>query len=263
MFVDQVKLQELVISNALTPKFFNRGYQWCETNSGFKWVHSSRYTNGDNILYNLNFNLKRYHEIRFDYSTLKRLSVQDWAQPAHFEFINSLTSLEHLEIYSVSYAGTLSLDRLRVLRIKYVSSFVGRLQINAPQLEVIACKFGFEHWNLSNPESVKQMHLSGDPRRSLEIRKFPNVERVRVDHLLLVSEKLLSLPKLQELRWVLDSYDQFDYFEIKGKFQCLFPLKKCPGQKAKLFCLGEDFDRIGMDFHRFYCRHRSLFTANF
>ena len=262
MFAEKLRIKELVVSNAFSPLHFDCGYDWHETNCGFKWVHTTRYQNQDSILYNFRW-LPRLLDGPLILSALKRLSLQCYVGYVELQFVNTLAHLEHLELYSVyAFKGaSLSLDRLKVLRIQFVLPIKEPgcgLQLNTPQLEIVAAKFGFENWKITNPSSVKQIQLSGPPG---SLRKYVNVEKVRVDHISLVDAELLSLPNLRELRWIYDSYGLYDYLKTKSKFESLIKLRKSGGRsKAKFFCLGEEFEKIRSFDHFLVGRHRIFFN---
>lgn len=267
-FVEKHFVEELVVANAFTRRYFDCGYDWRPTNCGFKWVHRRIYPNQDNILFNF-YQLSSLFtdKVPLNFSALKRLSLQSnvTSSTGDLAFINSLVSLEHLEVYSLYIYGedvTLSLDRLKVLRIKYVCPIGDqvrrKLQLNTPRLEVVACKFGFANWNFSNPSSVRQIQLSGLAGRCL--KRFSNVESIRVDHLSIITADLFELPKLKELHWIHDSYNRYNYLKTKAKFESLLELTRSYGSdKAKVFCLGQEMESISSSFDLFALSYRHLF----
>ena len=174
-----------------------------------KWSHPNR-----KIEVNERCHLKRFSRLLEMplLSNLKRLALGDESPPFDLNKLNGLDQLVHLQINVDRLENVhLNLPRLKVLAFRFQKVEHWSLSVDCPELNVLAYRGKYRTANLpdvKHPETIR--FLEAD---TTNLSPFQNVEcLVTREFEVICKDTLLSLPRLNELRYDVDINAHFGDF---------------------------------------------------
>ena len=230
------------------------------------WYHSNEPIDEQSVL--TDFNPTHFDRIPFSLTRLRRLAIRSDLDRFDLTILNELKRLRHLELSLVNLKEdqTLVLPALKVLNLLGVTQ--RRLRVESPNLEVLACWFGLGMISLSNPKTIRLLHLaygsSGDWR---VLRIFENVTVFITNHPNSLSKAIMEqLPRLKQLRLMKDQEPNLFNFKLTaGQIDQLFEQRRSlrSGPDPQIFfndTLLED-ERTFRD-RRFIVKHFNCFQVS-
>ena len=128
----------------------------------------------------------------------------------HFDILNSLVGLRHLELQTVWVVGeeVLSLPNLKVCFVGRIDA--GRFTLEAPKLKFFGTSSSLTHINICHPEVIEQLQIAHEEKGlerfwRLKVLKFDNLKLSWLVNVFqwfpLLEELVLTYPKVQIWQW--------------------------------------------------------------
>ena len=165
------------------------------------WYHSNKLVDEQSVL--KSFDLALFNRIPFNLTRLQRLTVRGDLERFDLVLLNKFKKLKHLELslLDLREETTLILPSLKFFNVLGVCA--QSLRLESAALEVLSCWFGLDKIRVSNPKTVRLLHLAYDHGDLQTLRSYENVHTFITNHPTGLTKSIVeSLPSLRHLRLV-------------------------------------------------------------